>query len=49
MSVGTDKVTADITEQVPHHIIDQVDPTQHYTAGQRKKDAIDAIQDIQNR
>jgi tRNA dimethylallyltransferase len=32
MDIGTDKISAEIRAQLPHHLIDIVDPDQIYTA-----------------
>jgi len=32
MDIGTDKVSADIRQRIPHHQIDIIDPDQTYTA-----------------
>ena len=39
MDIWTDKVSQDIRNKIPHHQIDIVDPSQHYTAWQRKTDS----------
>ncbi|MBR6907484.1 hypothetical protein IKN40_03110 [bacterium] len=32
MDIGTDKISKEIREKIPHHQIDIVDPDQTYTA-----------------
>lgn len=49
MDIGTDKVSKDIREKIPHHQIDIVDPDELYTAAQRKADTLKAIGEIQSR
>lgn len=49
MDIGTDKITKDILDKVPHHLIDFLDPKEHYTAWQWKKDCITKINEIQSR
>jgi len=46
MNIGTDKVPLEIRNQVPHYQIDIVDPDQTYTAGQRKQDTQNYINQI---
>lgn len=49
MDIGTDKVSADIRQRIPHHQIDIIDPDQTYTAWQRQQDTYQIIHDIQQR
>lgn len=49
MNIGTDKVSQEIRDRIPHHQIDIVDPDQRYTAGQRQKDTYRIIEEIQSR
>lgn len=49
MDIGTDKVSKEIREKIPHHQIDIVDPDEFYTAGQWKSDTEQIITDIQTR
>ncbi|HKL43729.1 MAG TPA: tRNA (adenosine(37)-N6)-dimethylallyltransferase MiaA [Candidatus Absconditabacterales bacterium] len=49
MNIGTDKVSKDILDKIPHHQIDIVDPDEKYTAGQWQKDAKRQIKEIQSR
>ena len=39
MDIGTDKVTAEHREMIPHHGLDLVTPRQRYSAGQFGRDA----------
>ncbi len=47
--IGTDKVLANDRGDVPHHLIDIVEPTTEYTAAQFARDAAGAIRDIHAR
>lgn len=49
MNIGTDKVSQDILNKIPHHQIDIVNPDESYTAWQRQKDVKKQIKDIQSR
>ena len=49
MDIGTAKVTPEEMAGVPHHLIDIVAPNDTYTATDFKKDATDAILEIQSR
>ena len=40
MDIGTAKATADEQAQIPHHMIDIVDPDEPYSAGSYKRDAL---------
>jgi tRNA dimethylallyltransferase len=46
MDIGTDKISAEIRSQIPHHQIDIVNPDEIYTAGQRKEDSEAAVEGI---
>lgn len=46
MNIGTDKVSKEIRDNIPHHQIDRVNPDETYTAGQRKKDSEKYIDEI---
>jgi len=46
MDIGTAKPTAAERACVPHHLIDVVDPTDRYSAGRFREDAIRATEDI---
>jgi tRNA dimethylallyltransferase len=49
LDVGSAKPSAEILAQVPHHLIDLVEPTESYSAGQFVRDATAAIEDIEAR
>lgn len=46
MDIGTDKVSQDILNEIPHHQIDIIDPDWFYTAGEWKKDVEKLIPEI---
>jgi tRNA dimethylallyltransferase len=46
MDIGTAKPTAAERAQVPHHLIDLVNPDERYSTGQFRADAIRAVTDI---
>jgi len=46
MDIGTAKPTPDERRHVPHHLIDLVDPTEAYSAGRFRDDAIAAVEGI---
>jgi tRNA dimethylallyltransferase len=43
MDIGTAKPTAEERAAVPHHLVDLVDPTESYSAGRFRTDAIAAV------
>ena len=47
--LGTAKVTPEERARVPHHLLDVADPHQIYTVAQYQRDAIAAINAIQER
>ena len=47
--IGTDKVLGDARRGVPHHLIDEADPTEEYTAARYAVEASAAIRDIHRR
>ena len=49
MDVGTAKPTLAEQQRYPHHLIDIIDPTQSYSAGQFRSDALALMQDISAR
>ena len=49
MDVGTAKPTAAEQKRVKHHLIDLIEPTQSYSAGRFRADAVRAIGEIQGR
>ncbi len=46
MDIGTAKPTALERAAVPHHLIDLVEPTESYSAGRFRTDAVKAVQEI---
>jgi len=46
MDIGTAKPSAEERARVPHHLIDLVDPTESYSAGRFRADAIRAVEEI---
>ncbi len=49
MDIGTAKPSAAERRAVPHHLIDIVEPTERYSAGRFRADAIRAVQEIRAR
>jgi len=49
MDIGTAKPGAALRAQVPHHLIDIIDPDQTYSAGRWREDALAKIEDIASR
>ena len=49
LDIGSAKPSAQLRAQVPHHLIDLVEPTASYSAGQFVRDAAQAIDDIEAR
>lgn len=49
MDIGAGKVEKTLRDQVPHHLIDFIDPKLAYSAAQFREDALTAIQSILNR
>jgi tRNA dimethylallyltransferase len=49
MDIGTAKPSAAEQKRVMHHLIDLIDPTQSYSAGRFRADAVRAIGEIQGR
>jgi tRNA dimethylallyltransferase len=49
MDIGTAKPSAALRAQVPHHLVDIIDPDQSYSAGRWREDAMRAILDILHR
>jgi tRNA dimethylallyltransferase len=49
MDIGTAKPTAAEREAVPHHLIDLIDPTERYSAGRFREDALRAVAEIHGR
>src|SRR5678816_2339677 len=49
LDIGSAKPSVETRAQVPHHLIDLVDPSGSYSAGQFVRDATRAIEDIESR
>jgi tRNA dimethylallyltransferase len=49
MDIGTAKPSAALRAQVPHHLVDIIDPDQSYSAGRWRGDAIKAVLDVLRR
>ena len=49
MDIGTAKPSAAERRSVPHHLLDIVDPTERYSAGRFRSDAIRSVEDILSR
>jgi tRNA dimethylallyltransferase len=49
MDIGTAKPSAAERRAVPHHLIDLIDPTERYSAGRFREDAIRAVAEIHSR
>ena len=49
MDIGTAKPGAALRAQVPHHLVDIIDPDQSYSAGRWREDAMRAIHEIHER
>lgn len=49
MDIGTDKVSREIQAEIPHHMLDIIDPDQQYSAGTFVKEADAIIRDITRR
>jgi tRNA dimethylallyltransferase len=49
LDIGSAKPTREIRAQVPHHLVDLVEPTESYSAGQFVRDAARAVEDIESR
>ena len=46
MDIGTAKPTREVLEAAPHHLIDICEPTESYSAGRFRRDAMVAIEEI---
>lgn len=49
LDIGTGKPARDVLERVPHHLVDILDPSQPYSAGQFVRDAHQTIAAIRSR
>lgn len=47
--IGTDKVSLHARQDVPHHLIDIVEPTAHYTAADYARDAARVVSEVHGR
>lgn len=46
MDIGTAKPSAEVLQQYPHHLVDILDPTETYSAGRFRDDALTLMSDI---
>lgn len=49
MNIGTAKPDRETLAEIPHHLVDLIDPDQHYSAAQFRDDALRIMQDITQR
>jgi tRNA dimethylallyltransferase len=49
MDIGTAKPTVEEQQAAPHHMIDVVDPDEHYSAGRYAREAAGAIREVERR
>lgn len=49
MDIGTAKVSSDIRDQIPHHLIDILEPTENFSVTQYREAALEAIEGIRAR
>ncbi len=49
LNIGTAKPTPAEQAQVPHHLLDRVDPDEAYSAGRYEREALEALQDLSRR
>lgn len=49
LDIGSGKPPAEVLQQYPHHLVDILDPSESYSAGQFVRDALRAIDDIRSR
>lgn len=49
MDIGTAKPEPHVLAEIPHHLVDILEPTEIYSAAQFRADALDAIEDIHQR
>jgi tRNA dimethylallyltransferase len=49
MDIGTSKPSAAVRARVPHHLVDICDPTERYSAGRFRRDALELIAAIRAR
>ena len=48
MDIGTAKASLQERQQIPHHLIDVVEPDEHYDANRFVSDALSALQKIKS-
>ena len=49
MDIGTAKITKEMMQGIPHHLIDVLEPTEDYNVSRFKEEALRAIQEILSR
>ena len=49
MDIGTAKPSAALRAEIPHHLVDLLDPTEAYSAGRFRRDALEAMREIRAR
>jgi len=49
MNIGTAKPEADVLQQYPHHLVDIIEPTDTYSVGEFRQDALVLMKDISSR
>jgi len=49
MNIGTAKPEAEILQQYPHHLVDIINPTESYSVGDFRRDALALMKDITDR
>jgi tRNA dimethylallyltransferase len=49
MDIGTAKPSRELRREIPHHLIDLLDPSAAYSAGRFRRDALAAMEEIQAR
>ena len=49
MNIGTAKPEADVLQQYPHHLVNIIEPTESYSVGEFRQDALALMKDITDR
>ena len=49
MDIGTAKPTAAVRAEIPHHLVDLLDPVEPYSAGRFRRDALAAMAEVRGR
>ena len=49
MDIGTAKPSQAEQAEIPHHVLDVIEPSEHFTAAEFKRQALEAIEDITSR